>query len=195
MTRRIGLALLLTPILALTCSCTTTRHLTNSTASGLQQILETEAVDRAVQKLTWPDLTGRTAFVEVASPTDWGNQFYLREAVASALAEHGAILTEDYAHADLVVRALAGSVGTDQKDIFFGMPQVQSVVIPVSLPELALYKSEEQTGFAKTEVVVTDNHRGGEIWHSGPTWGDTFSHTRSVLFIGWYNTDTSRYKK
>ena len=41
------------------------------------------------------------------------------------------------------------------------------------------------------ELVATDAKTGGTLYRSGPTYGTTYVHNRTVLFIGWYTTDTS----
>ena len=101
----------------------------------------------------------------------------------------------DPAKADSIISVLAGSIGTDEKDVLFGMPPVQSMIIPFTLPELALCKAQDQQGFAKVELVATDAKSGGTLYRSGPTYGTTFVHNRTVLFIGWYATDTSRLRE
>jgi len=90
---------------------------------------------------------------------------------------------------------LAGSIGTDEQDVLFGMPPVQSMIIPFALPELALYKAQDQQGFAKVQLVATDAKTGGPLYRSGPTYGTTYVHNHSVLFIGWYTTDASRLRE
>lgn len=180
--------------LALVVGCTTTRRITNTPATALQQLLDTEAIDRAVHKLTWPDVAGRTVFVQTASPAEEGDRTYLRQAISAELAQRGAILSEDYTKMDYMVTVLAGAIGTDERDVFFGLPQIQSMVVPLSLPEMAIYKSEEQEGFAKVEVVTTDVRRGAVVFRAGPAQAKTYAHTRKVLFVGWYRTDTTRDK-
>ena len=184
--------LMLTIFLPVAPGCSTTRRITNTPLTALQQLLGTEAVDHAVAKLTWPAIENQRVFVQTASPGAKKDQAYLRQAVAANLAERGATVVKDFSDADYVVTVLAGSIGTDQKDVFFGIPAIQSVILPFALPEIALYKAQEQEGFAKTEVVTTDAKHGGVVHRSGPTRGRTYARTRTVLFVGWYRTDTSR---
>jgi len=180
---------------ALVSGCATERRITNTTATALQQLLTSEASDRALALIAWPYTPGKSYFVEVGSPAEWGDQFYLQQRVNAYLVDHGGHITLDPAAADYYVSVLAGAVGTDEKDVLFGMPPVTSVIIPFSLPELALYKAQDQEGFAKIEVVVSDAKHGGIVQRSGPTFGHTYVHNRSVLFVGWYTTDTSRLKE
>lgn len=191
-TFRLALTAVSLGVLLAAFGCTTTRRITNTSATGLQQLLGTQAIDRAVQKLSWPDVQGKTVYVQTASPGELGDQAYLRQVVTAELAQRGAIVSDDASRAQYVMTVLAGALGTDEKDVFFGLPPVQSVLIPVALPEIAIYKSEEQQGFARTETVTTDQQRGGIVYRAGPTQGRTYAHTRKVLFIGWYNTDTTR---
>lgn len=179
-------------VLLMIVGCTTTRRITNTSATALQQLLGTQAIDRAVQKLSWPDVQGKTVYVQIASPGEWGDQAYLRQVVGTELAQRGAIVSDDSSHSQYVMTVLAGALGTDQTEVFFGLPAVQSVVVPLALPEMAIYKSEEQEGFARTETVTTDSQHGGIVYRAGPTQGRTYAHTRKIFFVGWYNTDTTR---
>jgi hypothetical protein len=104
-------------------------------------------------------------------------------------------VTFDPEKADYMVSVLAGSIGTDEKDVLFGMPEVTSNFFPIGLPEIALYKAQDQEGFAKLELIASDARGGGVIHRSGPTYGRTYVHNRTVLFIGWYRTDTSRNRE
>ena len=201
--------------------CSTERRITNTAATGLQQLLTTAAIDRAVQKLVLPELDGHTVYIQTGSLAAWGeqlkagspavraNQFgsgspaewsdhdyvYLNAAVAALLSERGAKVTLDPAQADTIISVLAGSIGTDEQDVLFGMPASASMFLPIALPELALYKAQDQEGFAKVELVATDTKTGGTLFRSGPTYGTTYVHNRTVLFIGWYTTDTSRMRE
>ena len=192
--RHAAAATLIVAPLAAMSACSATRHITNTSSTALQQLLGTEAIDRAVDQLTWPDVMHKSVAVQSASPGEWGDEQYLRKAVVRRLAERGARVIDDPTAADYLVTVLAGSLGTDHSEVFFGIPPIQSILIPLSLPEIALYKAENQEGFAKTEIVVTDVRHGGVVHQAGPTHGQTYSRTRKFLFFGWYRTDTTRYK-
>ncbi|HYD47662.1 MAG TPA: hypothetical protein VEB21_04910, partial [Terriglobales bacterium] len=81
------------------------------------------------------------------------------------------------------------------KESFLGIPQIQSILLPVSVPELVLYKAQEQDGFAKIEIAVSDAASGGLVHHSGPARATTYARHRQILFFGWYRTDTTRNTK
>ncbi len=189
---RLSIALVALAIALLVAACATERRITNTPTTALQQLLTSEASDRALALIEWPYFPGKSFYVEVGSPADWGDQFYLQQRVNAYLADHGGLITHDAGAADYRVSVLAGAVGTDEIDVLFGMPPITSMIIPFSLPELALYKAQDQEGFAKVQVVVSDARRGGIVQRSGPTFGRTYVHNRSVLFFGWYTTDTSR---
>ncbi|HYD49506.1 MAG TPA: hypothetical protein VEB21_14215, partial [Terriglobales bacterium] len=87
-------------LLAVFGGCSTTRRITNSTNTGLQQLLTTEAVDRALAKMSFPNLGGRSVYVEVGAPADCGEKEYLRRAVAAKLAEAGATVAHRHCDAD-----------------------------------------------------------------------------------------------
>ena len=73
---------------------------------------------------------------------------FVREVLAGWLGQQGYLVqTDEKAHYQLSI--IVESLGTEYGESFFGMPQVSSTFIPVSLPELALYKAQYQTGYVK----------------------------------------------
>ena len=58
-----------------------------------------------------------------------------------------------------------------------------SLLIPFTIPELALYKTTRLDGFAKTEIAMLDAEQGGVVHRSGPTYGTTYSRSRTILFF------------
>lgn len=177
--------------------CTAKRVITTTEHTPVEQLLLTEAIDRTIDKLSWPDLRGKVVFIDVgtseaplAEPQE--KTVYVRQALAAQLAQRGAILVPQVGEADYVALALLGALGTEQQDQFLGLPPIQSVLIPFSLPELALYKATRLTGFAKLELVITDRRRGGVEHRSGPARAETYWRIRQIPFSTSITTDTSR---
>lgn len=172
--------------------CSAERVINNTPRTAMQQLVVTESADRAVRRIQWPKLRGRRIFVETASPAAADDQAYLRKAVAAQLGYGGAMVVEDRAQAEFVATVFAGSLGTEQSSKFVGIPSMQSVLLPVPFPEIAIYKSLRQSGFAKVEVVITEPATGRVIYRDGPESAESYWTEFTVLLFGFYRTDTSR---
>ncbi len=157
----------------------------------MQQVLTSEAVERAFDKLEWPDFTGRSVYVEIGSMAADETVRYLRAAARARIAEHGGILASKADTADFIAIVLESGVGTEYNETFFGLPPIQSVLLPISLPEIAVYKRSREQGVAKAEVVFSDRQRGGAFYRTGPALGQTHYNEWSVLIVGGSSTDTA----
>jgi hypothetical protein len=82
------------------------------------------------------------------------------------------------------------ALGTEQGATFFGMPPVQSVVIPFSLPEISLYKKVQQRAHVRLALHLypLDGHRllSFTPWLSAITHYDQYT---ILLLFGFTSTD------
>jgi hypothetical protein len=184
-------AALLTTPLALACA-TTERITLPRTAS--EQIISTEAIDRGLAQIRWPELAGEKLVVQVGGPQESLDRDYLLRSVEVLIAQRGGIVVDDEDEADYEVNVLVGAVGIDFDGRFVGVRGMGgSALIPFTIPELALYKTVRLDGFAKTEIALLDRKKGGVVHRSGPTYGLTYGLSRTILFVfrsRW--TDTTR---
>ena len=111
---------------------------------------------------------------------------YIRDAVAAG--RHGyRIPTQD---TNYLVRVMVESLGTMQGLTLIELPPIQSTVIPFSLPELALYKFQKQSGYARLHVDIFDNRTGEFVGSSATIIGRTYYDQYTVLFyFTWAATD------
>ena len=174
------LAALLTAPLALACAITE-RITLPRTAS--EQIISTEAIDRALAQIRWPELAGQKLLVQVGGPQELDRDYLIRS-VEILIAERGGIVVDDEDEARYQVDVVVGAAGIDVDGRFFGVRgSGASPLIPFTIPELALYKSERLDGFAKTEIAMLDPRKGGVVHRSGPTYGLTYVHERTLFFV------------
>lgn len=166
--------------------------MTSSVRTAMQQLVVSEATDRALAKLRWPSLPGQRVFVEARGPAGPEDQLYLKSAAERELALRGAITVSKRGEADVVAIAIAGALGTELSSKFLGIPQMESVLLPVPVPEVGLYKSKRQEGFAKVEVIFLDPNDRRPLFHDGPRTGEAYWTEFSILLFGFYRTDTSR---
>ena len=152
--------------------CGTTRW-TDTGRTATEQLLISDAVDRAVQGIDFHALRGRDVYFEDSFLTGVVDQDYVVSSLRQHLLASGCILKEQREEATFVVEARAGAVGTDRHDLLYGMPAttIPSFVavtwMPTSIPEIPLVKRTDQMGVAKLAVFAYHRESGTPIWQSG----------------------------
>ena len=110
------------------------------------------------------------------------DQAFLQQVLAGWLGQQGYLVQKDGKDATHRVDVVVEALGTELSSAFIGMPPVQSQFIPFSLPELALFKSQYQTGYAKFHLNVfglpTGNFLGSTSFVA-----DTYYNDYTVLFM------------
>jgi hypothetical protein len=161
--------------------------------SGWNQILATEAIDRALKQLEWPDVADKTIYVQVGPPGDALDDGYLRHAVEVILADDGARIVGKLEEADHVLTCLVGAMGLDTGGRYVGFEGTSGGFIPITIPELLFYRKARREGFAKVEIALFNRPDGGVVHRSGPVQGTTKRVTTTILFVfSWSRSDTSR---
>jgi hypothetical protein len=119
-----------------------------------------------------------------------GDLAFVKEAVAAHLGVLGYRLTRREEDASYLVRVFVHSFGTSQSISFFGMPPIQSVLIPFSLPQLTVYQNLAQDGYVRYGVQVIERGSGrlfySTPWHSNRTYHDQYT---LLFFFTWRVTD------
>ena len=119
-----------------------------------------------------------------------GDLAFVKETVAAHLGVLGYRLARREEDASYLVRVFVQSFGTSQSISFFGMPPIQSVLIPFSLPQLTVYQNLAQDGFVRYGVQVIE--RGsGRLYYSTPWYSHRTYHDQYTLlfFFTWRVTD------
>jgi hypothetical protein len=108
---------------------------------------------------------------------------FIKDAVATHLGVQGHRISKREEDASYLVRVVVQSFGTNQSTSFFGMPPIQSVLIPFSLPQLTVYQNLSQDGYVRYGVEVIDRASGRLYyttpWHSHRTYHDQYT----ILFF------------
>ena len=115
---------------------------------------------------------------------------FVKDAVAAHLGVLGYRVAKREEDASYRVRVVVQSFGTSQSTSFFGMPPIQSVLIPFSLPQLTVYQNLAQDGYVRYGVEVIDRSTGrlfySTPWHSHRTFHDQYT---VLFFFTWRVTD------
>lgn len=174
--------------------CTMTTPPPGGRLSTSQQILASEAVDRALAQVEWPNLHKRKVFVDVAAPSGDQERQYLENQISAEAASRGAILAPDLKSADCALLVQADAIGLEQNRTFIGLPQVESAMIPIGIPEITVYNSEREEGFARLNLVFADLKKGGVLARSGPVKSDTWQQDRKYVVIPTHDSNTEELK-
>lgn len=162
--------------------------------SSSQQILATEAVDRALARVEWPDIKKRKVFIDVAAPSGDQERSYLANTVAAEVAARGAILAPDLKSADTALLVNADAIGLEQNRTFVGLPAVESALIPIGVPEITVYNSEREESYARIELVFADLKKGGVLARTGPLDSETWAQERKYIVIPTHDSNTEQLK-
>lgn len=180
-------------LVLLTSGCAFTRTPTQTPRTATEQLLLSQAIERSLHDLSIPLTEGSSVIVETVGfavpPTSIvpSDLTYVRDAVAGQLGRLGFRIHPQAEESRYIVRVLVQSLGTVQGETFFGMPSVQSVIIPFSLPELTLYKAQVQSGYMRYSIDLYDA-ASGRLIRSTPWYaGSSYYNQYTFLFIFKYN--------
>jgi hypothetical protein len=145
----------LLPLLALLTfvGCATARY-TDTSRTAMEQLLISNAVDQALDRVEFPQLAGQSVFIE-DKYVECVDKTYVVACVRHRVLASGAKLADKADNADLVLEVRSGGVGTDKVETFFGMPSIALPgPMPINLPEVKLIGRETQSGTAKLGIVA-----------------------------------------
>lgn len=188
--------------------CSLEQELSRTPRTAVEQVLLTQAVTHALKNLTLQLPGGVNVEVDATglesdrsrlrmTNSDLGSLnspnrdiLYIRDTVAAELGRRGYLVRARDTESPYLVRVMAESFGTMQGLTFFGMPPVQNVLIPFALPELTLYKQQNQSGYARLHLDIYDNRTGEFLGSSATLVGRTFYNQYTMFFfLTWNRTD------
>ena len=161
---------LLFAALAMTAGCGTTRS-TDTGRSATEMLLVSDAVDKAVDQLSFAPLAGQKVFLDPQYLDATVDKGYLISAMRDKLVRHRALLQGKVDDATYVVELRSGGVGTDRSELLVGVPQMNLPAVvpgqPSFIPEIPIIKKTDQIGVAKIAVFIYHRETGQAIWQSG----------------------------
>jgi hypothetical protein len=152
--------------------CGVTRS-TDTSRTATEQLLVSDAIDRAIQTMNLQALAGQTVFLDDTKVADVVDKNYLVSSLRQYLLANGCQLRDKREEAEFVVEARAGAVGTDRNDLLFGIPSINVPQIPLVqpipavIPEIPIAKRKDQRGVAKLAVFAYHRETGTPVWQSG----------------------------
>jgi hypothetical protein len=162
-------ALLLFAFLA---GCGTSKW-TDTSRTATEQLLISDAMDRAVSRLDFRALAGKRVYLDNQAIKKAVDNEYLTSSIRQHMLASGCILKDENADADYIVELRAGAVGTDHHDVLYGVPSVNVPTLlpisgmPTTIPEIPLAKKTDQRAVVKIAVFAYNRETGRPVWQSG----------------------------
>ena len=140
-----------------------------------QQMVLSDAVDRAVDQLDFQPLKGRkvyldTTYIRTVKGVDFVNAPYIISSLRHRLTLDGALLTDNRNEAEVVVEPRVGALGYDGHDVTYGIPPSRLLSTAAGLvpnappippfPELSIAKRSDEVGIAKINVFAYQRETG-----------------------------------
>ncbi|HID78628.1 MAG TPA: hypothetical protein EYP56_21880 [Planctomycetaceae bacterium] len=164
--------LLVVLICAAWAGCGTSKW-TDTKRSATEQLLISDSMDRAVSRLNFRALAGKTVYLDATPLKGYTDTSYLISLLRQHMLASGCLLRDTKAAAEYVVEARVGAVGTDRHEVMFGIPAVNipSVIpvtgIPSRIPEMPLVKKTDCRAVTKLAVFAYNQKTGQPVWQSG----------------------------
>jgi len=158
--------------LATATGCGTTKW-TNTPRTATEQLLITDAMDRAVARLDFRAVAGKKVFLDATPLAAVIDSAYLTSLLRQHMLAAGCIVIETREEADYVVEVRAGAVGTDHRELLLGVAATNTggVIplpgVPESIPKMPLATRDEQRAVVKLAAFAYNRKTGRPIWQSG----------------------------
>lgn len=169
-----------------------TSKLTNTTRTATEQLLISDAMDRAVSQANFSVLCGKHIYINTTPVEKITDAPYLQSLVRQHALSCGCLLEAKEEDAEIIVELRAGTSGTDQNDTLFGLSEM---TIPgfagyssVSIPEVALAKRTIQRATVKIGIFAYTRESHMPIWQSGNLQAESKAKNRWFLGMGPYRT-------
>lgn len=155
---------LLALISCLAGGCTAAKT-SNTVRTSTEQLLISNAVDQALDKIDFTPFREHTVFLN-DKYVDCIDKPYVIASVRHRILKSGGRLVDSADKSEVTVELRSGAVGTFSSDSFLGIPEV---VLPgvVTLPELRLAERKSQLGTAKLGLVAYETASGRALGTGG----------------------------
>ena len=144
------LLLFITVLLGVGC---TSRSVSNTPRTAIEQLLLSAAVDRMMEKLDLPELSGKQVYTDYSNLKAYDAE-YVKVALRARMAQIGAILADDPKAAEYIVEVASGAMGNEYKSSMVGIPPLPVPNSPLPTPEAAWFRKTEQTAIVKLLIFV-----------------------------------------
>jgi hypothetical protein len=164
-----------------------------------EQMLLSDAVDRAIGGIDFSPLSGQkvfleTKYIEAARVQNLVNAEYVISSMRHQLTIANCTLQVEKKDADIVVEPRIGALGSDGHETVFGIPSTDAGraagafsgnLLPLALlPELSVGRNNAQSAVAKIVVFAYDQKTAEPIWQSGVAKAESTSKDTWIFGAG-----------
>lgn len=169
-------------VIAGTLAGCTTAATTNTARSSTEQLLISNAVDQALDKIDFTPFAGQTVFVE-DKYVDCTDKNFVVASVRHRIARAGGLLVPSADDANVYVELRNGAVGTELAESFIGVPEI---VLPgmLTLPEIQIANRTRQHGIARIGIVAIDTVTKQALGDGGMTTARSDNSNWYVMGVG-----------
>ena len=134
-------------------SCTSTRYITQTKRSGVEQLLITRAIDRSLAKIDNLHVNGSRVFVDITSLAP-DEAVYLKGALTQWFLENGATVVDKRGKADLIASVLVKCVGTDRIEAGLSIPSLPVPFTGIFTPKVNILTIDRQKGYSEMDIII-----------------------------------------
>lgn len=178
----------------------------NKSRLATEQLVVSDAVDRAVAGIDFGPLSGRkvffdTQYLDGVNMGSNGNVKYVISSLRQQMLAYDCRLQEKADTADYIVEGRVGVLANDGHEVTYGIPGsaalasasvlLSSPVSAPSLPELSLGRRNHQAGTAKIGLFAYDRTTREPVWQAGVKKGVSEFRDSWLLGLGPYQADPS----
>lgn len=165
-----------------------------------EQLLISKALENSLTDLKTEFPKGTTVALEVSGlTTDQSEkeedvtQRHVKKVLAGWLSKQGLVVVEDSKEATYQMQAILESIGTNQGVRFLGMPASSSSLLPISIPELTLWKRDRRQGIVRFYFDIFETATGDFV-RKTETYNGAISETRYTFFFVFRWEDTELHE-
>ena len=193
--RKSGLLLLI--LLAAWLPGCTTVKITETPRAATEQLLLSTATDRALLTANLEMFAGKKVFLDPAYFDSYDSKYVLGT-IRDAFSRAGAILVSAPSNSDAIIEARSGALATDSSTSLIGIPTL-GVPVPltgaITIPEIALYKSQKQNATAKIVLLAYAGPSGRHLYSSGSLTGKSYNNYYHAIGFSFHSTDIPELQK
>lgn len=155
---------------------------TSRSRKATEQLLISDAVDKAVGSLDFTALSDRkvfldTQYLKTVKGLGFVNADYVISSLRNQMAAAGCLLQDKKEDAEIVVEARVGTLGHDEHEVSYGIPasnalSTAAAMVPnappiPAIPELSIAKKNQSNAAAKIAVFAYYQKTRKPVWQSG----------------------------
>jgi hypothetical protein len=184
----------------ISCGCGTKTH-----RVATEQMLLSDAVDRAVGSIDFSPLAGQkvyleTKYMEATASQNLVNAEYVISSLRHQLTISHCSLQTSKDQATIILEPRVGTLGTDGHETVYGIPASDASraagmfsgnLVPLTLlPELSVGRNQAKSAFAKLIVFAYERESAEPVWQSGIAKAESRSRDTWIFGMGPFQKGT-----